>query len=396
MASSPAEYRATPPARVRTMAYVRLAVGVVTAALAFALCPRDAWAALLVSVVYFAGLAQGMVMWSVVLYTAKATWSPAVSRLGQAAIGFLPITLVAVIVLLLGRDHWLTWLHHPVPEKAAWLNVPFMVARSVGGLLLLTIACAVFVRIHIRLSQRIADGDEPDMEQTLCRLTGFSVGLCLLYVVVSTLFSLDFVMSLSPHWYSTMFPLHFLVSNLYIGMAAIVLHAVILGDRLGAGRWLSAPQYCDMGNLLLGFGLFCAGLQFAQALTIWYESLPEEAPFMVLHLYEWPWRPLSFLVLCGGYLGPFAALLFPRVKRSPVALAGVSALILICLFVERMVMVAPSLDPAGPPNLLVLLGMAVGFTGVLVLVTLRFLDRVPSVGEFDVRLRDLVREVTTG
>lgn len=341
------------------------AVGACAAIVGLALRQTAAtWQALLVGFLYWNGLAQGMVVWAAIFRTTRATWSSAVSRVGQSAVAFLPASLLLYVVLLVGREHWLVWIHHPVPEKSAWLSVPFYFGRGFAALALTTALSLAFVAAQQRAEWRAHDrnpGGSPNGEGTA---TALSVALCIAYMVVYGLVAFDMVMSLSPHCYSTMMAPYYAIGNLYAAMAALIIASAAIRRQRG-WQGLGAEQFQDLGNLLFGFGILAAGLLFAQLLTIWYGNIPEETEFLIRRLYEKPWQPLSWVVLIAGFVLPFVLLQSVRLKRNPRLLAVPAWLVLIGMWIERYVLVAPSITPkqaqVGPLQLLAGVGLAGGF-----------------------------------
>jgi hypothetical protein len=336
---------------------------------------------LLVNFLFWTGLAQGVVVWSAIFRTAQATWTPAVNRLGHAAVGFLPFSLGMLALLYFGREHWLTWLHHPVLEKAAWLNVPFFFARNAVGLVAMTALSTLLVAWY---RQGEAAPDEARMHH---RVNVVAMALVVLYALVYSLLAFDLIMSLVPHWYSTLFGGYFFVSNLYLSMAGLIVLATLLRGPLGLTPWLGPRQFRDLGNLLLGFGLFTTGLFFAQYLTIWYENLPEETAYVIPRLYAYPWRNVGFLLLAICYLGPFLLLQPPALKSNPRLLGPVAAMVVVAMWIERWMLVVPTLSPdrlagLGPLTWAIPLGCA----GVFVGVVTSSLRRRPEVSSLDLAL----------
>jgi hypothetical protein len=360
-----------------------IAVGVAGTAWGLAGSHDKTWWMLLVNFLFWTGLAQGMVVWSAIFRAAQATWTPAVNRLCHAAVHFLPVSLVFFILLSLGREHWLTWLHHPVPEKAAWLNPTFFFRRNGLGLALMTALSYRYLYLYRRGEQARTDEEVRDAQYRINRL---AVTLVLLYCVVYSVLAFDLVMSLSPHWTSSLFGAYFFVTNLYLALAAVIIMASILRRTLALMELLGPRQLTDLGNLMLGFSLLSTGFFFAQYLTIWYGNLPEETSYLIVRT-TGAWSPIAWMVLGCCYLGPFLLLCLPVVKTSPTRLVPVAVLALFGLAVERWVLVVPSLSPGrlaglGAPQWCIPLGCV----GVLLLAVNRSLSRQPSVSSLDVKL----------
>ena len=170
-------------------------------------------------------------------------------------------------------------------------------------------------------------------------------------------------------------------------MAALVLTSALLRRWLGAEPWLGKGQFRDLGNLLLAFAIAMTYFMYSQALPIWYENLPPEIVFALPRVHLQPWVTLSWVLLFTCYLGVFACLVLREVKERPVLLGGVAVLALAGMWLERYLLVVPSLVPKAPPFPVVELLIGLGFLGLLVLTVLPALARRPVVSELDLALK---------
>ncbi|MDO8588183.1 MAG: NrfD/PsrC family molybdoenzyme membrane anchor subunit [Armatimonadota bacterium] len=308
-------------------------------------CPQSsAWAWFLIAFVLFAGVTTAMLAWAAVFRVAQARWAASVNRIAQSAIYFTPFSVLVLLPVLVGVRCCAPWAGHPVPGKEAWLNVPFFVIREIVCLGALWTLCFLMVRWSLNADAKSARG-EPITHRDHHRLNAISVAVIMVYCVVSSVVAYDFIMSLDPEWVSTMFAPYFFCTNLYAGMAVMILLAAALRRGLGAEKHLGPSQFHDMGNLLLAFSLFDMGLFFAQYLTIWYGNLPEETPFLVLRYYRGPWPWLGWTAFILGYAIPFLFLQSRRLKQNPRWLAPVAVLALVGFALERYVLIVPSLQP---------------------------------------------------
>ena len=163
------------------------------------------------------------------------------------------------------------------------------------------------------------------------------------YATVFSLIGFDLVMALDPRWYSTLFGAYFFVSSLYLGLAAIAILAVVAQRRLGLEEQIGRKQFHDLGKLLFGFCLVTGDFFWSQFVVIWYGNIPEETTYLILRGYEMPWAPLTWTVLIVSFIIPFLFLLSRRVKESPRILLPIALVILIGMWIERYILVVPSL-----------------------------------------------------
>ena len=353
----------------------RLAIGgcvilLVAGVASFAVALADglalrAWEAFLVNLLFWLGVAQGGVVISAALYLTQARWGgAAVYRLAEGFVAFLPLGWLLFWLLLPGRELVFPWIRHPIAAKAAWLNVPFLFARDGGALLILTVLSIVFVRCSRRADAvRWAESGETitPPPRAVRRL---APTLVITYTVVYSLLAFDLVMSLSPVWYSTRFGAYFFAGAFWSALAAIgVLTCIALERPAGAA---ARHRTClhDIGKQVFAFSIFWAYLLWSQYLPIWYADLPEETFFLVRRIHALPWGVLGWLVLLLVWVVPFIVLLGRTAKQSRVVLGTVCGLGLIGMWIERYVLVAPSLSPTAIPFGWVEALVTAGFAGL--------------------------------
>jgi hypothetical protein len=355
------------------------------AAFAFALAhgpaPR-AWQAFLVNLLFWLGLAQGSVVVAASLYVTHARWGGAtIYRLTEGFAGFLPVGFLLFWGLFPGREAIFPWIEHPLPAKAAWLNVPFLFARDGAGLLAITVLSLWFVRSSRRQeSVRWAEssGDLAEPPPAVRRL---APAVILTYAGVYSLLAFDLVMSLSPVWYSTLFGAYFFAGAYWSALAAIGLLASIgLGTTSRGAIQDGGRALHDIGKLVFAFAIFWAYLLWSQYLPIWYAGLPHETFFVVVRVHALPWGILAWTALVLIWMVPFVGLISRRGKRTPAILGTVCGLGLIGMWIERYVLVTPSLSPDTIPFGWVECLVTAGFCGGFGLCALPGLRRVPAAG----------------
>lgn len=382
------------PGWIRLASILAVVIGAAAAIIGFLTAPVvESWLWLVVWFLVFGGAAQGVLVWAAIFRVAQARWTPAVNRLGHSTIGFLPIVLGILVVLLLGVRSYVPWVWNPLPEKAAWLNIPFMIIRNLAAMALMVLLSFILVRWSLEADAASARGEE--LSRNLhYRLNSVAVAITIAYPFVFTLISYDFIMSLWPTWFSTMFGPYYFTTNIYMSLAVLVVMGVLLGSHLRVGRYLGPDQFNDLGNLMLGFSLFSMGLFFAQYLTIWYANLPIETDFIIFRYLRGPWVPLGWAAFIIGYVVPFLLLQSRTLKRRPRWLFWVALLVIAGVALERYVLVVPSVMYAldRPGHLLlfpVSALMGLGFLGALVLAVLAFLRRYPAISAADEALKEI-------
>ncbi|HVO24038.1 MAG TPA: hypothetical protein VMW56_10455 [Candidatus Margulisiibacteriota bacterium] len=361
-------------ARIAAGGFLFLAVTGVTAFSVELTCGTAlrAWEAFLVNLLFWLGVAQGGVVVSASLYLTQARWGGASAyRLAESFAGFLPLGSVLFWLLLAGDQLIFPWVLHPVPEKAAWLNVPFLFERDGGGLLFLSALSLWFV-----YSSRRADAvhwaeSGASIELPPAIIRRLAPTLIIVYAIVYSLIAFDLVMSLSPVWYSTLFGAYFFTGAYWSALAAM--------GTLASVGWRPAPRdrsvehstsLHDIGKLVFAFSIFWAYLLWSQYLPIWYADIPEETFFLVQRIHVLPWGVLAWTALLLIWLIPFIVLLGKRGKQRPRILGAVCALGFIGMWLERYVLVTPSLSPKTIPFGWAEALITAGFFGLFGLCTL--------------------------
>lgn len=385
------EPRFRAPAKLVVACIACVVVGVLGLAGVFVLAPSDGWLWLLVNFLNYGAAATAMLGWAATFRTAQARWAAAVNRIGHSGIAFLPVFAVTAAALIAGVAHWAPWVGHVPHNKEAWYNVPFFVGRQIVALALLWGLALVLVRRSLR-ADATARAGRGIGHATHYGLNSVSAWYVVAYAFVLTLISYDFIMALSPEWVSTMFGAYFFTTALYMALAVMVVLAAAFRSPLGAEEYLKAQQFHDMGNLLLAFALLSMGFFFAQYLTIWYENLPEETPFLIVRYLKGPWPPVGWASLIIGYAVPFVVLQSRYVKRTPRLIAPVAGLGILGVMLERYVLVAASPYPS--QTLIHPLGIlsVLGFAGLFVLSMIWFLARYSPISSADEALRWIERE----
>jgi hypothetical protein len=223
--------------------------------------------------------------------------------------------------LILGRN--LTFYPWYSSQPIGWLSPNFMIWRNFLVLFLTAVTGSIFSKMALRGS----------------KWTGrWAVFYVLTFVLSNTLIGIDWVMSLEYPWISTMFPALYFVEGGILGVTATILFLIFTGL---AEKEDFRKVMRDYALLLMGFGLFWGGLQYAQFLTIWYGNLPEEVAFYFHRLHDPTLKNLILLVLFMDFIVPFIGLIPKKVKTMIPYVGVVAVLVILGLLIERYVHVQP-------------------------------------------------------
>lgn len=306
--------------------------------------PQPFFYAYLLGYIFLLGIPVGCLALLMLHHLVGGRWGFMIQRVLEAAIQTLPLMALLFIPLLFGLPDLYPWARPEVvdadpllQQKAAYLNIPFFIARAV-------VYFAIWIGVgrllvHWSLEQdRTAD---VTLTQRLQKLSG--PGL-VLYGLTVTFSAIDWIMSLEPKWFSTIFGMIFIVSYGLAALAFVVVVANQIKDEAPLARVISADRFHDLGNLLLALVMLWTYMQFSQFLLIWSENLAEEIPWYLHRITGgWEWVALALIVFLFGL--PFVLLLSRTTKQSSAMLARVAGGILFMHWLDVLWMVAPSFYP---------------------------------------------------
>lgn len=331
-----------------------------------------AWHAFQADWLYFTGLSIGSLALVAAHKVANAKWSGVIIRFSEATVYFGVVSLLgAVLIFTLGYDAIYgpmeTQLHGFSHGKALWLSHGFMAARVIGGLIALYTVGWLLVRADVlpdmsAVRANVEDGRRALYEQWTASHDDSPAGLArnearihrlaplyvVLYALVATILAFDGIMALQPHWFSNLLGGWYFMGS-FLGAHTLLALLMFYGRRqLGIVDLVTPKQRHDLGKLCFGFTVFWAYLMWSQFLVIWYGNLPEETGFVFARLWG-PWRPIGATVLIGMFLIPFWGFLFVKAKKSPFLLSLFATISLTALWLERYLLVTPSITTEPGP-----------------------------------------------
>jgi hypothetical protein len=225
-------------------------------------------------------------------------------------------------------------------KKTAWLNAPFFVVRAALFLSLWMIFCTAVVRISRR--QDTSGGIEANRRSTV-----LSAGFIAVFAVTFSLATFDWLMSLQPEWFSTVFAGYNFAGSFLSSLAVISITAIVL-RRQGALRGIVSDHHLhDLGKLILGFSTFWIYLWFSQYMLIWYGNLPEEVTYFVWRN-QGAWAVLAVANLLVNWVIPFLVLLPKPAKHDESRLLRVCFLLLIGRWLDLYLMIQPVFQKEAP------------------------------------------------
>jgi hypothetical protein len=363
----------------------------------------QAWRAYIVNWLLFTSVATGACIVAVVTWIVKAKWNWSLRRISISFVAFLPVAFVLMFPMLtLGGDYfpWVEMMATDpiVQKKAAYLNVPFLVARNLIGFLVMMGMLMYFAANAVRPDMGLVadDGNESrrktqgwfkskwlgqaeEEAASYAKMTRIAPPIVMVYAIVMSMISIDWIMSLEPHWFSTLFGGWFFMGAFWAGWSVTALVTVFIKrtdpefDEMAGSQ-----QLWDIGKLMFAFTVFWTYLFWSQYLVIWYGKLPWEQAWMITRS-EAPWAKLSLVVIFMCFIFPFAALLGKKPKMNPTWLGTVAVVILCGQWLWQYVMLVPAIHHGGPAITLWEPAIGLMFLGFMIGSVRWFLSTFPIV-----------------
>lgn len=298
--------------------------------------PRQALFSYLFAYAVILTIVLGALVQIMISHLTSARWFNAFRGFALALVATLPVVALFAIPVFVGVHELYVWtspaalppeLRAPVSHKAAWLNTPFFIIRGV-----------MYLAVWVTLGELFRRRSAP--ERRLSAIGAILFGLTLTFA------AFDWLMSLEPAWYSTIYGVYVFAGGILAALAAI---AVVAGV---ACRWndtvrtiITPEQLGALGTLMFTFVIFWAYIAFAQYLIIWIGDIPADSRWYVVRS-NGGWGILALVVVAGQFALPFILLLSRAIKRNPNTLALVGLLILVAHVLDIFWLVQPALHPA--------------------------------------------------
>jgi hypothetical protein len=296
---------------------------------------------------YFAGISVTMVFFSALQYLARAGWSASIRRIAENFTGFVPFILLGFIPIIAqlfdSHSSIYEWAHASAAtdtiliKKQAYLNPAFFAGRLVlYGLLWFGMMRFI---VGNSVKQDSAGSDITPTKKNWKR----SAPMVLLYAITITFCSFDLLMSLEPHWFSTIWGVYSFAGHFVAALAIITLMTVALHKRGLLGNYITNEHFHDLGKLMFAFSVFWTYIAFSQYFIIWYANLPEETIYFTFRT-AGGWEYFGIALILLHFIAPFAILLRQDVKRNTKVLTFAAIIILISHFVDLVWIIMPAVS----------------------------------------------------
>ena len=292
------------------------------------------------------GICLGALFFTMIQHITRAGWSVPVRRVTENMAGTLPFMLLLFVPIVIGFDDiYHHWTHAVIEEgqpgydavvagKSGFLNSTFFFVRVV-------IYFAVWIGLALYFRGQSIKQDETGDPAISMRMSQVAAPGLLLFALSLTFASFDWIMSIDPHWFSTIFGVAFFSGAVMAALAFAILLCMWLTKKGYYQGAINKEHYHDIGKLMWAFMLFWTYTNFSQYMLIWYANLPEETVWYA-HRMEHGWGAVGPILIVGHFLFPFVFLMSRNMKRHSVALPAGAIFLLVIHCIDMQYLILPS------------------------------------------------------
>jgi len=329
------------PSNITTLGWILTLIGLALVAISYVTDTHRALFNNLIGFTFLASIAAGAIFYIALEYIVGAVWSTPFRRVNE----FLGMLLIPVIVfaipLFLNLHEVFHWTHADVvakdpilQSKAPYLNEQFFTIRFAVFIFILGIFYFIFR--HNSLKQDV----DKDQKRTRKNI-GLAAAFIPLFAISVSLFAIDWLMSLEPHWFSTMFGVYYFTGTILTALAVMTYLVVTLSEKGFFFKGINENHYYSFGALLFALLSFWAYIAFSQFMLIWYANLPEEN-FWFIARWQNGWEYVSIAIVLIHFWIPYFLLVSRPSKMNPAKLKIGSALLIVAHFLDLYWLVMPT------------------------------------------------------
>jgi hypothetical protein len=300
----------------------------------------------LIAFAYWAGVALASLILLMIFHAFRAKWMVVLRRPLEAMATTVLLFLLLALPVLLNLEDIYSWVNpeaagtfsahelHLIHGKHVYLNQGFFIGRTIGYFI---VAALVAWRLFGWSTLQDGSGD-PALTQ---RQRNLGVGALPLLAMVITFASFDWLMSLNPTWYSTIYGVYYFAGSFWSTIAILIIVVTVSRGRDRFADFVNVEHIHNLGKLLFAFTCFWGYIGFSQMMLIWIANLPEEVPFYTIRM-RGEWAAVGIALIVGHFFVPFAFLLSRDLKRSPGRLSLVAGWALLMNLLDLFWLVWPT------------------------------------------------------
>lgn len=341
--------------------------------------------------VLFLALSLGAMFFVIVQYATRAGWSVLVRRVPEVLMKNIDIVGLFSIPILLGMYQLFHWTdaahvaHDPILlAKKGYLNIPFFLVRFVGY-------WGVWYWLSNTFFKKSVAQDDSGDENLTAKLQSFSAPSIVLFGLTITFASFDWIMSITPHWFSTIFGVYIFAGACVVSLCVISILLMTL-KKAGFLKKVTVEHFHDLGKLLYGFNIFWTYIAFSQYFLIWYANIPEETIWF-MHHFSGSWEKVAAFLAIGHFGIPFVLFMSRHAKRNLKFHLIMAIWIIIMQYIDFFWIIMPSASHTGHSEFhfsLLNLGPVLLIGGVYFAVFFKRLSKVSLFPNQDPRLKESI------
>ena len=319
--------------------------GLAACGAAWAMDAERFYQAYLPGYLYWLAASLGCLGWTMIHHLTEGKWGFPVRRIWEAGARTIWLMIPLFIPVYLGMHALFSWTHPEAANdpilagKAKYLNEGFFLLRA--GLYFVIWSGFAFL-----LSSWSSKQDSQEVEPMRTRMRKLSGAGILVMAITVTFMSIDWAMSVDPHWFSTIFGFLFSASDLLMAMAITIIVTKMLWDYEPFHKAVKISTYHDLGNLLMAFTMLWAYMSFSQFLIIWSGNTQEEVPWYITRNTN-GWNIVTVILIVFHFAVPFLILLTRKTKRAPAMLVKVAIWMMVMRYIDLYWLIMPSFGHGG-------------------------------------------------
>jgi len=395
-------------AQARGAVALFILVGLITAGLGMAQGMQSrVWGALLFNTFFFFALSLGGSAFAAMQDVIGAKWGRPIMRIHEAFSSFVPVAAAIFLVILAcvkfkvaGADKLYSWIVDPNTihhfwGKRTWLTENFWLLRDIFAIVVLVSLVTWQIGMKTARDRAFVAGNKEEAHkrgiEVRDTLRYWSAPILVVYALGFTLLAFDFLMSLAPTWFSTLWGGWLFAVMMQTLMATLTLTMWSLKGT-AIGQYIQRQQFHDVGKLMHGFSIFFAYLTYAHILTYWYGNMPEETEYFIRRL-DTPWLYIVMLAPLLSFVIPLYGLIPKASKWTKMITCPIAIGILVAQWFTYLLVVMPEVVKSGPFGVPAIeIGMFLGVFGLFLASFFAFARRNPMVAVADPLLHESLAE----
>tara|TARA_A100001011_G_scaffold9685_1_gene10842 strand:- start:25555 stop:26901 length:1347 start_codon:yes stop_codon:yes gene_type:complete len=342
------------------------------------------WAAIYVPALFFMMISLGVLAFYAIQRASQAGWSIVLYRIMEGITGYLFLGCLFVLIILgfsaLKFNHLFIWMDPEVVShdeiirnKIGYLNIPFFFIRSI----IYIAGWVIYREITRRLSLQQDENNDISVHKKLFK---FSAGFLVFFLVSESMMSWDWIMSIDPHWFSTLFGWYVFAGMFVSGITTIALITIYLKSK-NYLEFVNNSHIHDLAKFMFGVSIFWAYLWFSQFMLIWYSNIPEEVTYFITRIEDYNFLFFGMVVL--NLIFPLIVLMNSDFKKTNFIVILTGIVIIIGHYIDVYNMIMPSavgdMWSFGPAEI----GGFMFFLGIFLYVVFRAISKAPILAKGD-------------